>query len=125
MTTILRKGVTTLFVIICVSVWFARSAQAGTEVIPGTPALGSVYGVTRNAHGQPLARVKVLVHSVEDNDDRDVISGLAGTFVVENLKPGHYQLVAMNEGLANPPLTSVDVAAGETVQADVTAASGT
>jgi hypothetical protein len=43
--------------------------------------------------------------------------------VVENLKPGHYQLVAMNEELANPPLTSVDVAAGETVQADVTAAS--
>ncbi len=124
MTTILRKDVSTLLVIICVSVLFARSAQAGTEVTQGTPGLGSVYGVTRNSHGQPLARVKVFVHGVEDNDDRNVMSGLAGTFVVENLKPGHYQLVAVNEELANPPLTSVDVAAGETVQADVTAANG-
>jgi hypothetical protein len=124
-TTILRKGVSTLFVIICIFVWFAPSAQAGTEVPPGTTALGSVYGVTRNSAGMPMARVKVFVHSVEDNDDRNVISGLAGTFVVENLKPGHYQLVAMNEELANPPLTSVDVTAGETVHADVTAASAT
>jgi hypothetical protein len=123
MTTILRKGFTALLVIICAFVWFAHSAQAGTEVAQGTTALGSVYGVTRNSHGRPMAKVKVFVHSVEDNDDRNVISGLAGTFVVENLKPGHYQLVAMNEELANPPLTSVDVAAGETVQADVTAAS--
>jgi hypothetical protein len=123
MRTILRKAVSTLCAVICVGMWFVRSARAGTEGPPGTTALGSVYGVTRNSHGQPMPKVKVFVHGVEDNDDRNVVSGLAGTFVVENLKPGHYQLVAMNEELANPPLTSVDVAAGETVQADVTAAS--
>jgi Putative beta-barrel porin-2, OmpL-like. bbp2/Carboxypeptidase regulatory-like domain len=124
METILRKVVSTLCVIACAAMWFVRSAHAGTEVTPGPTALGSVYGVTRNSHGQPMPKVKIFVHAVEDNDDRNVVSGVAGTFVVENLKPGHYQLVAMNEGLANPPLTSVDVAAGETVQADVTAASG-
>ena len=125
METILRKVVSTLCVIACVAMWFVRSAHAGTEVTPGPTALGSVYGVTRNSHGQPMPKVKIFVHAVEDNDDRNVVSGVAGTFVVENLKPGRYQLVAMNEGLANPPLTSVDVAAGETIQADVTAASGT
>jgi hypothetical protein len=86
--------------------------------------LGSVYGVTRNSQGQPIAKVKVFVHSLEDNADRNVISGIAGTFVVENLKPGHYQLIAMNDELANPPLTSVAIGAGETVHADVTAANG-
>jgi hypothetical protein len=125
METILRKVVSTLCVIACAAMWFVRSAHAGTEVTPGPTALGSVYGVTRNSHGQPMPKVKIFVHAVEDSDDRNVVSGVAGTFVVENLKPGRYQLVAMNEELANPPLTSVNVAAGETVQADVTAASGT
>src|SRR5450755_1177382 len=101
MKTILRKGVSTIFVIICVAVWFERSAQAGTEVTPDTTALGIVYGFTRSSQGQPLAKVKVFVHCVDNNDDRDVVSSVAGTFVVEDLKPGHYQLVATNEGLAN------------------------
>ena len=124
MEAIVRKGVSTLLVIICVAVWFVRSAQAGTEVTPAVTALGSVYGITRNSLGQPMPNVKVFVHGLQDNDDHDVISGLAGTFVVENLRPGHYELVATNEGLSNPPVTSVDVPAGQTVQADVTAASG-
>jgi len=125
MEAILRKGATTLLVTTCIAMWFVCSAQAGTEVTPGLIKLGSVYGVTRNSQGQPLPNVKVFVHGVQDNEDHDVISGLAGTFVVENLRPGHYELVATNEGLSNPPVTSVDVASGQTVQADVTAASGT
>jgi hypothetical protein len=35
-----------------------------------------------------------MVHSVEQNTDRKTLSEDEGSFAVENLQPGHYQLIA-------------------------------
>ena len=89
------------------------SAQAG-------PGYGDVHGVTLNALGAPLPRVQVLVHSVEDNTDRDIISDDDGTFVVANLLPGRYQLRATKGGLASSSVTTVDLAPQQNLRVDMT-----
>jgi hypothetical protein len=63
---------------------------------------------------------------VEDNTDRNIVSDRAGTFVVENLKPGHYQLKASKGGLASSSVTSVNLAEHQDLRVDMTlvAASG-
>ena len=124
MRSVLRQAIIAVLLTMSMTALRARSARAETAAPPGAAASGTLQGVTRDSLGRALPTVKVFVHNVDGNDDRSVTSNIAGMFVVDNLMPGHYQLVAMNEGLANPPTTSVDVAAGGTVQADVTAASG-
>jgi hypothetical protein len=79
------------------------SAQAGS-------VFGDLRGFTRSAQGAPLPGVQVLVHSVEDNTDRNVVSNDQGAFRVENLRPGRYQLRATKEGLASSCVTTVDLA---------------
>jgi len=64
--------------------------------------------------------VQVLVHSVEDNTDRNIVSDRAGTFVIENLKPGHYQLRAIKGGLASSSAPSVNLAEHQDLRVDMT-----
>lgn len=102
---------------------FALPAQAADSKTPSPPQ-GCVLGVTRTATGLPAPNTKVLVHNVAGTADRVITSGDGGAYVVTGLPPGRYQLVAENDELVNPPVSAVDVASGQTVQADVTAASG-
>jgi hypothetical protein len=89
------------------------SAQAGS-------ACGDVHGVTLNALGAPVPGVQVSVHSVEDNLDRNVVSDHAGTFVVENLRPGRYQLRATKGGLASSSATTIDLAPRQDLRVAIT-----
>ena len=89
------------------------SAQAG-------PVSGDVHGVTLNALGAPVPGVRVSVHSVEDNTDRNIVSDYDGTFVVDNLPPGRYQLRATKGGLASSSVTTVDLAAQQDLRVDMT-----
>jgi hypothetical protein len=70
--------------------------------------------------------VQVLVHNVEDNTDRNIVSDRDGTFVVENLRPGRYQLRATKGGLASSSVTTIDLAPRQDLRVDMTlvAASG-
>ena len=53
---------------------------------------GDLRGVTRDPSGLPLPAAAVTVHSLDENSDRKVTSGDDGSFLAENLKPGHYHL---------------------------------
>jgi Putative beta-barrel porin-2, OmpL-like. bbp2/Carboxypeptidase regulatory-like domain len=98
----------------------APCAQAGTDSISVSQS-GSVSGTARNVRGEALPRVTITAHRVEGEVDRTVISGASGRFGLDGLKPGHYKLMASDEG-ANPPVTVVEVAAGQSTRADVIAA---
>src|ERR1035441_2501865 len=50
---------------------------------------GDLRGTTRDPSGLPLDRAAVTVHSVEENNDRKLLSGEDGSFTVPNLQPGH------------------------------------
>ncbi len=84
------------------------------------PDSGDVRGVTCNALGTPVPGVQVSVHSVEDNTDRNVVSDRYGTFAVENLRPGHYQLRAAKGVLASPTVTTVSLEPRQDLRVDMT-----
>jgi hypothetical protein len=90
-----------------------NSAQAGS-------VSADVHGVTVNALGAPVPGVQVSVHSVEDNTDRNIVSDHDGTFVVENLRPGRYQLRATKGGLASSSVTTVNLAPQQDLRVDMT-----
>jgi hypothetical protein len=83
---------------------------------------GDLRGVTRDPSGLPLPAAAVTVHSLDENSDRKVTSGDDGGFLVENLKPGHYQLTATKEGFRNSGAVKVELAARQSLRVDVTLA---
>ena len=89
------------------------SAKAG-------PLSGDLRGFTRSAQGVPLPGVQVLVHNVRDNTDLNIMSNSQGAYLVENLRPGRYELRAAKDGLASSELTAVDLRPQEDLQVDMT-----
>jgi hypothetical protein len=89
----------------------------------GQSTFGSLRGVTRNTDGLPLPEVQVVVHSMDEEADRTVLSGKDGVFRVEHLKPGRYQLTASKAGFISLPVTA-ELAAGQSLQSDLTLSAG-
>jgi hypothetical protein len=52
--------------------------------------------------------------------DRTVTSSSDGSYIIDDLKPGRYQLVASKDGFANSPESTLEVAAGQSAAADLT-----
>jgi len=89
----------------------------------GQSPSGTIRGITRDPAGLPLAHARVVVHAVDGNTDRTFVSDDEGTFVVEDLRPGHYELMASKEGFEAQSETTVDLAAHQTLWVDMTLAS--
>jgi hypothetical protein len=82
--------------------------------------LSDLRGVTRDAGGLlPVPEAQVLVHDVDEDTDRTVVSDASGVFIIKNLNPGHYQLKASKEGFKSSSLTRLDLAAGQSLSVDV------
>jgi hypothetical protein len=82
--------------------------------------LSVLRGTTRDPGGllaSPGAEVKA--HSLDDGSERTGLSGAEGDFVLEGLKPGRYQLRAQKEGFAKSPGTTVELAAGQSLDVDL------
>jgi hypothetical protein len=92
------------------------------QVLHAQSTFGDLRGVTRDPSGLPLPNAAVTVRSVDENSDRKVISDDDGAFLVENLKPGHYQLTATAEGFQNSPPIYVDLSARQSLRVDITLA---
>jgi hypothetical protein len=93
---------------------------AALQVLHAQSTFGDLRGVTRDPSGLPLPHAAVTVRSVDENSDRKVISDDEGAFLVENLKPGHYQLTATAEGFQNSSVTDVDLSARQSLRVDIT-----
>ena len=83
---------------------------------------GDLRGTTRDPSGLPLDRAAVTVHSVEENNDRKLLSGEDGSFTVPNLQPGHYQLTAAKAGFQNSAAVAVELSARQSLRVDLTLA---
>jgi hypothetical protein len=97
---------------------FCMSMALGTA--KADPLSADVHGVTVNALGAPIPKAQISLHSVEDNTTRTIVSDNFGTFVVENLKPGHYQLSAAKGALASASAISVSLGARQDLRVDMT-----
>lgn len=79
-------------------------------------------GTTRDPSGLPLPQAVVTVHSLDESNDRNTVSGDDGSFAVENLQPGHYQLTAAKEGFQSSAATKVELSARQSLRVDLTLA---
>ncbi len=93
---------------------------AGATIVQAGVLSGDVRGITRNSQGAPLPGVKVQVHSIADNSNRNIVSDTHGAFVVENLPPGRYQLRASKAGAAGIALANVSLKAQQDLRVDMT-----
>jgi len=84
------------------------------------PTLGEIHGVARDSSLAPLAKVRVTLHSVNENSDLTVFSDRDGVFVAHNLTPGSYQVIANKEGFAASAVSTVRLEVGESLRDDVT-----
>jgi hypothetical protein len=110
------------------AVCLAQSAPGGAPAAgassPGTATLGSLSGVTRGPDGKPQPGVSVVVHAADGSGDRLATSDGDGSFAVNALKPGRYQLKAVKDGFVSPPENAVEIAADQSLQADLALTAG-
>jgi hypothetical protein len=93
-----------------------------TPLSYGGGSFGTVRGVTRSAAGAPLGGVQVVIHSLDEDAYRTTLSDQGGAFLVENLKPGRYQLTANKSGLASLLTATVELGPQQSLQVDMTLA---
>jgi hypothetical protein len=100
---------------------FAAATSTNEAAASPSPdvSMGGVRGVTRNPSGIPLPAVKVTLHGADGSVDKTTISGVDGTFSLEGLKPGHYQVTADKEGFAPSPVVPVEIAAAQNFGVDL------
>ena len=56
--------------------------------------------------GVPIPGVRILVHNIADNTDTTSASASDGSFALNELKPGQYQIFSMvRQALSVPPIT--------------------
>jgi hypothetical protein len=87
----------------------------------GQPA-GEIRGIVWTAEGKPFAGAQVFIHKADENSHLTTTSGADGTFAVHGLTPGHYWVAAYSDSAQLMTESSVkfDLAAGQSVHADVT-----
>jgi len=78
------------------------------------PAFGSLRGLTLDPSGQPLALVRVAIHSMDGEVNRRVVSASDGVFQADHLTPGPYLISASLDGLGGASPARVEVAQNQT-----------
>jgi len=75
-------------------------------------AAGTLRGVTLRPDGAPLAGAQVDVLNQSDHTAGSVVSGPEGQFIIVNLHPGRYQLIARKDGFLTSS-AAIECKAGE------------
>jgi hypothetical protein len=74
-------------------------------------ALGALGGITRDSNAQqPVPETSIVARGIDTGTVRTVVSGPDGTFSINDLRPGRYEVTASRRGFAGAS-TQVDVAA--------------
>ncbi|RXH54673.1 TonB-dependent receptor [Granulicella sibirica] len=81
---------------------------------------GSIRGASTDTTGAIVPATIITLHSVEENADRTTTTDDSGSFVLENLKPGHYTLRASHEGFSLTNLTGIALEARQDLRLAVT-----
>src|ERR1700679_2662760 len=96
-----RKALTMMILSVCLTLHLAQAQST----------FGDLRGTTRDPSGLALAQATVTVHSLDANTARSVVSGDDGSFAVENLLPGHYQLTAVKADFQSASATKLELSA--------------
>jgi hypothetical protein len=96
------------------SILLGVPAWAGDDASSFAAVRGSVHGID----GIPLPGVRILIHRAEDNSDTTATSGADGSFLGEQLKPGHYEISSSKVGFVSAPI-ALELFPRETTHIDV------
>jgi hypothetical protein len=91
----------------------------GAARVRAQSTFGTIRGTTLDQSGSSIPQAQVRLHSVDENSDFTAISDDHGSFVFENVKPGHYSLAATKEGFAKAVVERVELAARQDLRLDV------
>jgi Putative beta-barrel porin-2, OmpL-like. bbp2/Carboxypeptidase regulatory-like domain len=81
--------------------------------------LGSLRGVTVTSAGLSLAAVDILIHSLTGALDRRLVSDQEGSFRLDEIPTGKYQITVSKEGFTSPAPATVEIAQNQVTNTDV------
>lgn len=99
--------------------FFCASPVCAALQMEAQATFGDLSGFTLRPDKQALPLAQVTAHNVDENTDHTVVSGADGSFAIENLKVGHYQVTGKKEGFETPPPATVDLVAGQSLHIDI------
>jgi hypothetical protein len=83
---------------------------------------GAVRGTALDQSGAILPGARIALHSVDENTNVTTQTDEHGTYLFENLKPGHYTVTAAHEGFANASVSQMELASRQILRLDITLA---
>ncbi|MBV8729213.1 MAG: outer membrane beta-barrel protein [Acidobacteriia bacterium] len=93
--------------------------QAPTGLLVRPRLTGSLRGVTVGPGGFSLAATEVMIHSISGSIDRRLVSDQDGSFRLDDIPAGKYQISASKEGFVSAQPAVVEVAQNRVSNADI------
>src|SRR5579863_4555843 len=85
----------------------------------GQSTFGDIRGTARDPGSLPVSQAVITLHNVDENTNRATTTDNSGTYLFENLKPGHYQVSGASPGFANSPTVAIDLVARQSARVDI------
>lgn len=82
-------------------------SSLATGTLRAQSTFGSLRGSTRDADGLAVAAATVTVVGLDDNIRNELVTDNGGDFVLQNLKPGRYQVTGQKPGFSEAKLAEV------------------
>ncbi|CEF48769.1 unnamed protein product [uncultured bacterium] len=94
------------------------TSQLGGIPAYGESKLASIHGVALLA-GAPVPEVSIRVRGLKDDMRRVVVSGVDGSFNLNELAPGRYEVSAVKDGVGNAAATTIELAEQQNLRVDL------
>jgi hypothetical protein len=107
-----------MFCALILTLWQRPSCAQSSIPAYAQAKLADVHGVARLG-GVPVTEVSIVVRSLSDNTARVIQSSVDGSFRVDKLNPGRYELIAKMAGSEVASVMTVDLAAEQSLNVDV------
>jgi hypothetical protein len=80
---------------------------------------GDIRGVIRDPGNLAVPQAVVTLHSLDDNTSRLATTDDGGSYLFENLKPGHYTVTAVKGGFSASSAVTLELTARQSARVDV------
>ncbi len=91
----------------------------GTPLVRAQVTTGTFVGTVKDPSGALMPGVKVTVTSAATGYQRETVTAPDGTYTVEELKPGTYQIAASKSGFKKTELNGIVLRVAQTARIDI------
>ena len=106
------------------STWILAVATVGlfcgSSTLSAQSTFGSVRGIVQDNTSATIPGTTITLHSVDENSNRTLPADGSGNFDFENVKAGHYTVLAHHDGFADTTLSAIDLQARQDLRLTVT-----